>query len=180
MSPDGRTFTELDASWGELRLWKHVGGHLRSTTLEGPWRESPTAAVSNNVFSPDGKTLAVTRFDAHSDGGDSGPGVVEVWDVASRSKLVSHAITVDKGAGLAYSRDGGPSPPSSPAATSPCGGSATTRRARRSPATGKGAPGSLVFSHDLLAVGGGDAVIRLYDLRTDGLVMSWPTAGKVK
>ena len=176
LSPDGRTFTDLDSSYGELKLWKHVGGHLKSTLLAAPF-QSFTAAVSNDVFSPDGKTLAITRYDPKSIDGHSGPGVVEIWDVASHTRLVSHDITLYKGGGLAFSRDG------RTLATAESTGDVTLwklggyQAGKKISGQSRTGPDSLAFSGDLLAVGGADGLIRLYDLNTDRLVMSWPAGG---
>ena len=133
-----------------------------------------TAAVSNDVFSPDGKTLAATRYAPDSSDGHSGPGVVEIWDVASHTRITAHDMTLYRGGGLAFSRDGG-----TLAAIESSGDIILWKlggyqAGKKIPAQFEGGPGNLVFSGEFLAVGGNDDLIRLYDLSTDRLVMSRP------
>ncbi len=62
-SPDGRYLTEIDWMTGDLALIDLVTGELRHVTDKGSWDNSFSWAESA-VFSPDGKRIAYTWFNA--------------------------------------------------------------------------------------------------------------------
>jgi WD40 repeat protein len=63
-----------------LTLWKDIDGRRKATIPAVPWPSS-TAAVLNMAFSPDGRTLSVTRYD---------PGVgPSVWPSAATGSLLA-------------------------------------------------------------------------------------------
>ena len=174
LSPDGTTYTAYTESSGELTLWKETDGHLKPTVLPAPW-PSTTATVSSTVFSPDGRTLAVTRYDpAGSQTKESGPGVVELWDVSSHTRLATHDLTLYKGAGLAFTPDG------KTLAATAADGDITLWKLGVYQASDtiesqfEGGPDTLAFSHQFLAAAGNDNTIRLWDLKTTHLVTTWP------
>ncbi len=180
LSPSGTTLTAYTATTGELTLWTNMDGHPKATVLAAPW-PSKTAAVSSTVFSPDGTTLAVTRYDAGSPVKESGPGVVELWDVASRTRLATHDITLYKGGGLAISPD------SKTLAATAADGDITVwklgeyQASRTIPGPFEGGADTLAFSPDSasLAAAGNDALIRVWDLKTERLTATWQ-AGKAQ
>ncbi len=173
LSPDGTALTAYTAASGELTLWKHLDGHPTQTVLAAPWRNS-TVTVSNTTFSPDGRTLAVTRCDPGAALKEPAPGAVEIWDVASQTRLATHDITLYKGSGLAIGRDG-----KTLAATAADGDIDLWKiggyqRPATITAPFEGGSDGLVFSGAYLAAAGNDGTIRLYDPKTDHLIVSWP------
>ncbi len=175
LNPGGTALTAYTASSHTLTLWTNLDGHPTPTPLPAPW-QSATTAVSRTLFSPDGRTLAITRYDTGSPAKASGQGAVELWDVASRTRLATHDITLYKGGGLAFSPDG-----KTIAATTADGDISLWKLGVYGPGGTlpgpfEGGADSLAFGADgrSLATGGNDGTIRIWDLKTARLTATFP------
>lgn len=82
------------SGYHEVLLWRADGSGLEARLV------GLSERIESAVFSPDGKYLAVTG------GSPARFGEVQVWDVAERKLLLSHAVTYDTVYGASWSSDG--------------------------------------------------------------------------
>ncbi|HRI12973.1 MAG TPA: protein kinase [Verrucomicrobiota bacterium] len=95
LSPDGTLVATGDVK-GQVKLWNaSTGGNLASFDLP----ERPAKAVAELVFSPDGKTLAGGWW-------PSGFSDVVLWDVKTRTHLMSLTNSSEDTIAIAFSPDG--------------------------------------------------------------------------
>ncbi len=91
-SPDGRSFSFVDWTTGDLAIRDLVTGEMHHLTDKGPWSKSNDFAVGS-VFSPDGRQLAYTWYafdfsNARRGGAVKSEIQLRVMDVESRQTRV--------------------------------------------------------------------------------------------
>ncbi|WP_329255344.1 protein kinase [Actinoallomurus sp. NBC_01490] len=86
-SPDGKTIVFSSTRDGRLELWD-VASHTKTIELHSSWVAPDglwTAPEGGLVFSPDGRTLAVTSTDSSADS-STDEDIIDIWEIPGAKK----------------------------------------------------------------------------------------------